>query len=80
MTRQAIYYWKKKPIPYNRQCMIEVVTEGALKADGGPVPPDWNRYERLKREWEERHPVASPKRSHTAILSIARRCGIPSGS
>lgn len=34
LSRQAILLWKKKNrIPYERQCQIEIMTNGQLKAD-----------------------------------------------
>lgn len=33
MSDKGIYKWKQKPIDPKRQCMIELATEGAIKAD-----------------------------------------------
>lgn len=34
MTKQQISIWKKKGvIPYHYQCQLQIITDGALKAD-----------------------------------------------
>ena len=32
VSRQLVYVWKKKGIPYGRQCMIQLQTRGRLRA------------------------------------------------
>ena len=33
VSRQLVGYWKRNSIPYSRQCMIQLVTKGRLRAD-----------------------------------------------
>jgi len=40
------------------------------------MPPDYARYERLKAEWINAHPEATPAEYTAAITRIARECGI----
>ena len=35
VSRQLVHHWKKKGIPYGRQCMIQLATKGRLRA-GNP--------------------------------------------
>jgi hypothetical protein len=35
VSRQLVGYWKRKGIPYGRQCMIQLATKGRLRA-GNP--------------------------------------------
>ena len=35
MTRMGVYLWQTKIIPYGRQCQIELLTGGKLKAANG---------------------------------------------
>lgn len=44
LHRQAVYAWDGKGIPEGQQYKIEVLTEGALKADRGEVSGMENRY------------------------------------
>lgn len=34
------------------------------------------RYELEKRQWQSQHPEATPAEYSTAMLEIARRCGV----
>ena len=38
--------------------------------------PDFALYEKLKKEWIEAHPNATPLEYHAAMSAIAQRCGI----
>jgi DNA-binding transcriptional regulator YdaS (Cro superfamily) len=33
VSRQLVFHWKRKGIPYGRQCMIQLATKGRLRAD-----------------------------------------------
>ena len=33
VSRQLVFHWKKKGIPYGRQCMIQLATKGRLRAE-----------------------------------------------
>jgi len=33
VSRQLVGYWKRRGIPYSRQCVIQLATKGRLRAD-----------------------------------------------
>lgn len=41
-----------------------------------PISPDWQRYEQLKRAWQDKHPDATPREHELAMQRIARELGV----
>lgn len=48
----------------------------ASRAEVIGLREDVQSYERLKREWIDKHPEASPREYEQAMRRIARECGV----
>lgn len=46
------------------------------KRQARPVSPDWRRYERLKRQFRDDRPDATPAEYEAAMCEFARMCGV----
>lgn len=46
------------------------------KRQARPVSPDWRRYERLKQQFRQDRPEATPAEYDAAMREFARICGV----
>ena len=41
-----------------------------------PIAPNWHRYERMKQQFRQDRPDATPAEYNAAMLEFARLCGV----